>query len=91
MNLPEQLLTGRKGVVIKIHFKGAVAEEAVVSELFQNFKLKGNILHGKIEYIQETPLGIFIMELIGDASEIEKAITYITNKLENLEVVKHAA
>jgi D-methionine transport system ATP-binding protein len=91
MNLPEQLLLGRKGVVIKIQFKGAVAEEAVVSELFQNFNLKGNILHGKIEYIQETPLGIFIMELIGEASEIEKAIAYITNKLENLEVVKHAA
>ncbi|WNB92069.1 methionine ABC transporter ATP-binding protein [Bacillus sp. NEB1478] len=91
MNLPEQLLAGRRGVVIKIHFKGAVAEEAVVSELFQNFKLKGNILHGKIEYIQETPLGIFIMELIGDASEIEKAISYITTKLDSLEVVKNAA
>jgi D-methionine transport system ATP-binding protein len=91
MNLPEPLLKGRKGVVIKIHFKGAIAEEAVVSELFQNFKVKGNILHGKIEYIQETPLGIFIMELIGDETEVKRAIAYIKDRIENLEVVKHVA
>lgn len=91
LNLPEQLLKGRKGVVIKIHFKGAIAEEAVVSELFQNFKVKGNILHGKIEYIQETPLGIFIMELIGDKAEVKRAIAYIKDRIENLEVVKHVA
>ncbi|OOE07701.1 methionine ABC transporter ATP-binding protein [Fictibacillus arsenicus] len=91
MNLPEPLLKGRKGVVIKIHFKGAIAEEAVVSELFQNFKVKGNILHGKIEYIQETPLGIFIMELIGDEAEVKRAIAYIKDRIENLEVVKHVA
>jgi D-methionine transport system ATP-binding protein len=91
MNLPEPLLKGRKGVVIKIHFKGAIAEEAVVSELFQNFKVKGNILHGKIEYIQETPLGIFIMELIGEETEVKRAIDYIKDRIENLEVVKHVA
>jgi D-methionine transport system ATP-binding protein len=91
MDLPEPLLQGRKGMVIKIQFKGAIAEESVVSELFQNFKIKGNILHGKIEYIQEIPLGIFIMELIGDSAEIEKAIHYIKNKLDSLEVVKHVA
>ncbi|MFE1246325.1 methionine ABC transporter ATP-binding protein [Fictibacillus sp. NPDC058756] len=91
MNLPEPLLKGRKGVVIKIHFKGAIAEEAVVSELFQNFKVKGNILHGKIEYIQETPLGIFIMELIGEEAEVKRAIAYIKDRIDNLEVVKQVA
>ncbi|MCM3720276.1 methionine ABC transporter ATP-binding protein [Fictibacillus phosphorivorans] len=91
MELPEPLLKGRKGVVIKIHFKGAIAEEAVVSELFQNFKVKGNILHGKIEYIQETPLGIFIMELLGEEAEVKRAITYIKDRIQNLEVVKQVA
>lgn len=91
MDLPEPLLKNRKGIVIKIQFKGAIAEEAIVSELFQNFKVKGNILHGKIEYIQETPLGIFIMELIGDEGEVKRAIAYIEGRIENLEVVKHVA
>lgn len=91
MDLPEPLLKNRKGTVIKIQFKGAIAEEAVVSELFQNFNVKGNILHGKIEYIQETPLGIFIMELVGEEAEVKRAISYIEGRIENLEVVKKVA
>jgi D-methionine transport system ATP-binding protein len=53
--------------------------------------VKGNILHGKIEYIQETPLGIFIMELIGEDAEVKRAIAYIESRIENLEVVKQVA
>lgn len=85
--LPDYLLSNRKGKIIKIQFKGSVAEESVVSEVFQRFKVKGNILHGKIEYIQETPLGIFIMEVLGESSEVEKAIEYITLRTEHLEVI----
>ncbi|MQR93662.1 methionine ABC transporter ATP-binding protein [Fictibacillus phosphorivorans] len=91
MDLPEPLLKNRKGTVIKIQFKGAIAEEAVVSELFQNYRVKGNILHGKIEYIQDTPLGIFIMELVGEEAEVKRAISYIESRIENLEVVKQVA
>ncbi|MEK5424855.1 methionine ABC transporter ATP-binding protein [Cytobacillus sp. FSL R7-0680] len=90
-DLPQQLVENRKGTIIKIQFKGAIAEESVVSELFQTFKVKGNILHGKIEYIQEVPLGIFIMELTGEIPEIERAIQYIQERTQNLEVVEHVA
>lgn len=88
--LPEQLLTRCKGTVVKITFKGEVAQEAVVSDMLQHFQVKGNILHGKIEYIQETPLGIFIMELTGEDTEIKKAIQYIKDRTKNLEVIHHA-
>ncbi|MBD7938468.1 MULTISPECIES: methionine ABC transporter ATP-binding protein [Cytobacillus] len=90
-DLPQQLIENRKGTIIKIQFKGAIAEESVVSELFQTFKVKGNILHGKIEYIQEVPLGIFIMELTGEIPEIERAIQYIQDRTQNMEVVEHVA
>lgn len=85
--LPDYLLKERHGKIIKIQFKGTIAEETVVSDLFQRFKVKGNILHGKIEYIQNTPLGIFIMELLGEPGEITKAIEYIKLRTENLEVI----
>ncbi|GAA0324047.1 methionine ABC transporter ATP-binding protein [Bacillus carboniphilus] len=85
--LPDYLLKERRGKIIKIQFKGTIAEETVVSDLFQRFKVKGNILHGKIEYIQNTPLGIFIMELLGEPGEITKAIEYIKLRTENLEVI----
>jgi D-methionine transport system ATP-binding protein len=89
--LPPHLLNSRTGRLIKIQFKGSIAEESVVSEVFQKYKVRGNILHGKIEYIQETPLGIFIMELIGEEAEIQAAIRYITAKTQSLEVLDRAA
>jgi D-methionine transport system ATP-binding protein len=89
--LPPHLVESRKGKLIKIQFKGSIAEESVVSEVFQKYKVRGNILHGKIEYIQEVPLGIFIMELIGSHDEIEAAIRFITLKTQSLEVLENAA
>ncbi len=89
--LPQHLVNSRKGKLIKIQFQGSIAEESVVSDVFQQFKVRGNILHGKIEYIKEVPLGIFIMELIGEKDEVEAAIEYITAKTERLEVLEDAA
>ncbi|MBD8067401.1 methionine ABC transporter ATP-binding protein [Bacillus sp. PS06] len=85
--LPDHLIENRKGTIIKIYFKGTIAEDSVVSDVLQTFKVRGNILHGKIEYIKETPLGIFIMELTGEQDEVKKAINYIQSRTENLEVI----
>jgi D-methionine transport system ATP-binding protein len=89
--LPDHLLQKRTGTIVKIQFKGKIAEEAIVSDMLQAFKVKGNILHGKIEYIQEMPLGIFVMELTGEPEEIERAIHYISQRTNGLEVIAHAA
>ncbi len=51
--------------------------------------MKGNILHGKIEYIQDIPLGIFIMELTGDALEVKKAIQALNERTSGLEVIPY--
>ncbi len=90
-DIPEKLLTSSKGKIVKIHFRGAIAEESVISDALQKFQVKGNILHGKIEYIKETPLGIFIMELTGNMAEVEHAIQYIASRTESLEVIRDAA
>jgi D-methionine transport system ATP-binding protein len=89
--LPEHLLEKRNGTIVKIQFKGPIAEESVVSDVFQHFKVKGNILHGKIEYIQDVPLGIFVMELTGDEAEVKSAINYITARTKSLEVLHDVA
>ncbi|WP_110111683.1 methionine ABC transporter ATP-binding protein [Bacillus sp. CGMCC 1.16541] len=89
--IPAHLLSETKGKVVKIQFQGAVAGESVVSDALQSFKVKGNILHGKIEYIQSVPLGVFIMELIGQPDEIEKAIHYLHERTHDLEVISHVS
>jgi D-methionine transport system ATP-binding protein len=87
--LPDHLLNSQ-GTIVKIQFQGTIAEQPVVSDVLQKFNVSGNILHGKIEYIQNIPLGIFIMEIIGESSELERAIEFISEKTQKVEVIHHA-
>jgi len=88
-DLPEVILEKCKGTIVKVTFKGDVAGEGVISDTLQQFEVKGNFLHGSIEYIGEAPLGIFIMELDGQKEEIEKALQFIKSRTAQVEVVRN--
>ncbi|WP_088101961.1 methionine ABC transporter ATP-binding protein [Halalkalibacter urbisdiaboli] len=88
--LPKQLMDECSGVLIKLQFRGAVASESVVSDVLKSFNVTGNIMHGKIEYIKDVPLGIFIMELQGEAGEVQRAIDYLVERTHGVEVIEHA-
>ncbi|KGR75888.1 methionine ABC transporter ATP-binding protein [Ureibacillus sinduriensis] len=87
--IPDEILKDVKGQVIKLLFKGEVAGEGVISDTMQRFDVKGNFLHGTIEYIQERPLGIFVMELQGEKSTVDEAKKYMEQRGAVVEVVKH--
>ncbi|MFD6439685.1 methionine ABC transporter ATP-binding protein [Peribacillus sp. NPDC060186] len=87
--LPSHLIEESKGTIIQIQFEGPTAGESILSDALQKYSVKGNILHGKIEYIQDVPLGILIIELIGEAAEVRSAMEYITNRTSSVEVLKH--
>lgn len=87
--LPSHILEEKQGKIIKIQYQGSVANESVVSDVLQHYQVKGNILHGKIEYIQGTPLGIFILELIGKPNIVEDAISYLKERTQQVEVLAH--
>lgn len=91
--LPEQLLQRRNpnGIIVKIEFVGDLAEESIVSDVLQTCGVRGNILHGKIEYIQEKPYGIFVMELTGEAAEIQKAVELLRQRTSGVEVIADVA
>ncbi len=86
-DIPEAILKDCKGTMVKVTFRGKVAGEGIISDTLQNFNVKGNFLHGSIEYIQEMPLGIFIMELIGPSEEIKAALQYIEKRAAQVEVL----
>ncbi|MGW8426068.1 methionine ABC transporter ATP-binding protein [Peribacillus simplex] len=87
--LPPHLIEESKGTIIKIQFEGQTAGESILSDTLQSHSVKGNILHGKIEYIQDVPLGILIIELLGDAAQIHSALQYIKIRSSSVEVLKH--
>ncbi|ALS77552.1 methionine ABC transporter ATP-binding protein [Planococcus kocurii] len=86
-NVPVHILKEFKGTLVKVLFKGGVAGEGVISDMLQNFSVKGNFLHGAIEYIQERPLGVFIMELKGAEMEVMEALKYLENRAAIVEVI----
>ncbi|ANU14284.1 Methionine ABC transporter ATP-binding protein [Planococcus halocryophilus Or1] len=86
-NVPVHILKEFKGTLVKVLFKGGVAGEGVISDMLQSFSVKGNFLHGAIEYIQERPLGIFIMELKGAEIEVMEALRYLENRSAIVEVI----
>ncbi|MDM5332264.1 methionine ABC transporter ATP-binding protein [Ureibacillus composti] len=87
-DIPSEILKDVNGQIIKILFKGEVAGEGVISDTMQRFDVKGNFLHGTIEYIQERPLGIFIMELQGEQTAVKEAIGYMEQRGAIVEVVE---
>jgi D-methionine transport system ATP-binding protein len=87
-DIPETIIQSCEGPIVQVTFRGRVAGEGVISDTLQNFNVKGNFLHGSIEYIQELPLGIFIMELKGQKEEIAAALRYIEERDAQVEVLR---
>ncbi|WP_342515139.1 methionine ABC transporter ATP-binding protein [Sporosarcina sp. FSL K6-1522] len=88
-DVPEAILANCTGRIVKLLFKGGVAGEGVISDMIQQFQVQGNFLHGSIEYIQEMPLGIFVMELLGETADVEQAIAYLSSRHVHVEVIKN--
>lgn len=88
--IPQTIIQETKGEIFKVLFKGKVAGEGIISETVQKFNVRGNFLHGTIEYIQEKPLGIFIMELQGLSEDIAQATSYMEARGAHVEVVHNA-
>ena len=86
-DIPNIILEKCQDPIVKVTFRGEGAGEGVISDMLQQFNVKGNFLHGSIEYIQDLPLGIFLMELKGTKEEIQKAITYIEERYAQVEVL----
>lgn len=87
--LPQKLWDKRdpKGQIVKVLFRNEAAEQAIINDMLKVIPVKANILHGKIEYIGDRPLGTFIMEVTGDIHEVEQALNYLVEQSCGVEVV----
>ncbi|WP_166239812.1 methionine ABC transporter ATP-binding protein [Paenibacillus turpanensis] len=75
------------GKVVKVLFRDDAAEQAIVNDMLKHSGIQANILHGKIDYIGDKPLGTFIMEVTGDTQEIEKALQFLVDRSCGVEVI----
>jgi D-methionine transport system ATP-binding protein len=87
LELPKRIFEDAKGVLLKIIYSGERAEESVLSDIIHKFNVDINILHGKIEYINEIPLGILIVNIRNENdAKIKDIVKYLKQRTASAEV-----
>jgi D-methionine transport system ATP-binding protein len=87
--LPEELIKSLKGSIVRIEYIGETATEPVLSRLTTKYNVVFNILHGKIEYIRDLPVGVLYLNISGSDESIREAIEYLKNSTYSVEVINY--
>jgi D-methionine transport system ATP-binding protein len=89
LELPQRIFEDTKRFLLKIIYSGQRAEESVLSDIIHKFNVDINILHGKIEYINEIPLGILIVNIKNknERQNIDDIIKYLNTRITSVEVL----
>ncbi|WP_312945692.1 ATP-binding cassette domain-containing protein [Agrobacterium sp.] len=96
-DLPEEVTarlvpdaTGDTDPVIRITFTGSSAHSAVVADLVERFKVRPNILHGRIDYIGGAALGILTIVSENTGPRLPDILSYLSSLGLHGEVIGHA-
>lgn len=88
-NIEEEIINPKdfKGKIIRLCFLGDSAKQPIVSKVIRNFDIDINILSGNINKLQQANVGHLILELIGEETEIFRAISFLKNEAVHVEVI----
>lgn len=85
--IPDGIRNAISGPIVRLTYLGEKATESVLAETAEIYKIRFNILHGKIEYIGEKPLGVLYVNITGEDSAVEKALKKLSQRTYEMEVV----
>ena len=87
LELPARVAENHEGVLVRLLYLGPGAEEPTLVETARRVGVTLNIVHGRIEYVQDRPIGVLIVTIHGTASEIEVALAELRTRVARLEVL----
>jgi len=87
LELPERLFNEYDKRLLKLIYRGEKAEDPIISDTIKKFNVNLNILHGKIEYISDKPLGVLVVHIEGNGEDVSHAEKYIGERVADLEVL----
>ncbi|MFV0481060.1 MAG: methionine ABC transporter ATP-binding protein [Campylobacteraceae bacterium] len=85
--LPKRVYESISGTLLKIVYTGNKAEESILSDAIKKFDVDINILHGKIEYIGNLPLGILIVHVNSNSNITKKVKEFLELRAALVEVI----
>ena len=88
-NIEEEIINPNdfKGTIIRLSFLEKSAKQPIVAKMIRSFDIDVNILSGNINKLHLSSVGHLILELTGEASEINKAILFLENENIHVEVI----
>jgi D-methionine transport system ATP-binding protein len=90
-DLDQLLEVYTSGEVVRLHFVGESANQALISKISREYEVEINILQGKITQTKLGAYGTLVVQINGSSSEISKAISFINDKTSvEVEVLEHA-
>ena len=69
-------------------YRGVVAGEPLMSELYRLFKVKANIIYGNIDYFKECIVGKLGVAIEGEDAQIKAAKAFLIEKQVRVEVLR---
>jgi D-methionine transport system ATP-binding protein len=76
--------------VLRIVFTGEAAHDPIVADLVSRFQLQPNILHGRIDYVGERPLGVLTLVAGGAGARLAAVLSHLSSLGLFVEVIGHA-
>ncbi|MDO4778075.1 MAG: methionine ABC transporter ATP-binding protein [Tissierellia bacterium] len=77
-----------KSVMVTLNFDANTANSPIVSKVIKTFNVDINILSGKINRLKDNTAGFLTVEILGDKSEIDKAMEMFRNENVIVEVMR---
>jgi D-methionine transport system ATP-binding protein len=87
LEIPDGILTDIKGKLVKVIYRGTSALNPVLANAIRKYPGNINILHGRIEYINNQPLGILLVNINGENNDVTDIIHYLKENTAATEVV----
>ncbi|WP_420133558.1 methionine ABC transporter ATP-binding protein [Rhodopseudomonas sp.] len=76
--------------VLRIVFTGHAAHDPIVAELVSRFQIRPNILHGRIDYVGDRPLGVLTLVASGVGGRLPAVLSHLCSLELSVEVIGHA-
>ncbi|MBM7609258.1 D-methionine transport system ATP-binding protein [Lysinibacillus composti] len=89
-SIEQILINYPTGRIVKLTFVGQKTEQPVISKLIKQFNVEVNIVHGNISQTTSGPYGTLLIQIDGDAQNVQNALAFLeTNEIQT-EVIEHA-
>lgn len=75
---------------MKLTFIGNKTEQPIISQLIKQFDVEVNIVHGNISQTASGPYGTLIVQIVGEDSNVQKALDLLNSIEIQTEVIEHA-